>query len=131
MCGWDIVESEDSVAELKEEVGTEGDECPEWELGGKVSLFSEDIEGSCEVCSCCIRCGMRWYGGEFRGSVSTEFLYANYTHTDLAIFCQHFMAVEYEVVKIGLEEDRSSALRRASQGACARVGWMVNMAIEE
>jgi hypothetical protein len=39
MCGRDIIEREDAVAELEEEVCAEGDEGPEWELGGCVSTW--------------------------------------------------------------------------------------------
>jgi len=72
MCGRDIIEREDAVAELEEEVCAEGDEGPEWEdwdyLGlderwerhelqveGEVERGDQEGDGDCLLCfrHCC------------------------------------------------------------------------------
>lgn len=47
--GRHVVEGEDAVAELEEEVGAEGDEGPEGELGGGVSLGARRVGGGEDV----------------------------------------------------------------------------------
>ena len=63
MCGWDIVECEDAVAELEEEVCAEGDEGPEGKLQGRIFSLIGSRRNS-------IVAAKDWYDAKVMGGIS-------------------------------------------------------------